>query len=97
MNQHPSNSPSSTLQNSDQEEQYNEDDFFGLNVQDHAPDQVDNEFIYLDDADRQESTTGESIEWRDCLISNEDEEVTFLLDNSVKRAWHDYKEDANHV
>ena len=79
------------------DEQYGEEEFYGLDVLDHPPEQLDDEIQYLNEVDRQDIIEAETLVWKDCLISDENENVTFLLDESVKEAWTRFKEEVIHI
>ena len=79
-------------------EQYNEEEFYGLDVLDHPPEQIDDDLHYLNDTDKHGIfQPEETLTWEDRLISDEDENVVFLLDESVKDAWTSFKEEVLHI
>lgn len=87
-----------------QQEVFTEDDFYGLNVIDCPPEQTDDEFQYLHEKDKQEILIAASnrnddspIVWTDCLISDEDVDVEFVLDKSISDSWSDFIEEVKHV
>ena len=79
---------------------FTEEEFYGLDILESPPDQLDDDLQYLhkDDLIRIVNTEEESnLEWNDRLISNVGEEVTFVLDLSRKEAWKLFKEEVTHL
>lgn len=87
------------------EEVFTEEDFYGLNVLDVPPDQIDDKLQYLSLCDRQaivgrptnESDDNTPIHWKECLISNPNEKIVFHLDDAVKDAWILFQEEVEHL
>ena len=79
-----------------EEEEFTEDEFFGLDVLDIPPDSIDDSFQYLNQQDLLSIANPSQIEWEDRPISNEDENVTFLLDQSRKEGWAMLKDEVEH-
>ena len=80
-----------------------EDEFYGLDVYDSPPTQLDDELYYLHEKDiseiRQSNTTTTTtptrapLNWTDNLISTEGEPVLFNLDQAVKEGWENLEEE----
>ena len=74
---------------------FTENEFYGIDVVDSAPLQIDDEFAYLPEKDLndviQQSSTASSPDsfpdWSDRLISDPNERIIFELDNAKKESW----------
>ena len=89
---------SSTLFDEDgEEETYTEDDFYGHNVLDCPLDQIDNDFSYLHERDRDDIRQAKEINWSDSLISDPDENIHFVFDEAIKGAWEKLQEEVSHI
>ena len=89
--------PSTRLFDEDEEEAYTEDDFYGHNVLDCPLDQIDNDFIYLNEKDRSDIRQAKEINWTDSLISDPDEKIHFVFDEAIKGAWEKLQEEVSHI
>ena len=81
------------------QELFTEDEFLGHDILEVPPDSADDSFCYLDQRDRfsaASTSSSSQIEWKSCLISDEDENITFLLDSSRKKAWSMLKDEVEH-
>ena len=84
---------------------FTENDFYGHDVIDSAPIQIDDELAYLPEKDLhdvvQQSTTPSSPDsfpdWSDRLISDPNERIIFELDNAKKESWETLKDEIYHI
>ena len=79
------------------EEWFGEHQFYGTDVVDCPPDQTDDEFQYLNEADLRSIQESDGLNWNDRLISDPDEEIIFVLDEAKKEAWSSFKEEVKHI
>ena len=79
---------------------YTEDEFYGLDGI--PPEQVDDEFAYLHQTDRNSilnlrASASTDFDWGDCLTSDKGERTIFNLNTSVKDAWEGFKKEADFI
>ena len=87
-------------------EEITEDEFFGLDVFDEPPLQIDDELQYLHEQDVRDiqlqsammhSSSSSDLNWSDNLISSEGEPVTFNLDRAIKESWENLVEEVEYI
>ena len=78
-------------------ELFGEHQFYGTDVLDCPPDQADDEFQYLNEADLRSIHQSDGLDWNDRLISDPDEEIVFVLDEAKKAGWTSFKDEVNHI
>ena len=87
------------VEEEDDEESYTEGEFYGLDVLEYPPDQIDDELQYLSPSDRYAiaHSSDQNWNWKDRLASDPSEPVEFALDDARIHAWDGLQEEVKYI